>query len=76
MFDVVKKLNAMDSPKVAAFQAYIGLSGSQEDLKLPANNYFWFKSNDVMEIDNYLRFDISTCPYTSKNYFQQILEVI
>uniref|UniRef100_A0A0M3I171 All-trans-retinol 13,14-reductase n=1 Tax=Ascaris lumbricoides TaxID=6252 RepID=A0A0M3I171_ASCLU len=58
MFDVVKQLNAVDSPKVATFQAYIGLSGSQNDLKLPPNNCFWFKNNDIFEIDKYLRMSL------------------
>lgn len=71
MFDVVKQLNAVDSPKVATFQAYIGLSGSQNDLKLPPNNCFWFKNNDIFEIDKYLRLDnISVCSIFLTNDFK------
>ncbi|VDM47258.1 unnamed protein product [Toxocara canis] len=58
MFNVIKKLNAIDSLPVAAFQAYIGLRGSQEDLKLPSNNYFWYKCDEPMQIDTYLRMSI------------------
>lgn len=49
------KLNKSETIKVGAFQAYIGLDGSQEDLQLPSNNYFWFKTSDVNEFDKYLR---------------------
>ena len=52
---VVKKLNKLDVTHVGTFQAYIGLSGTQEDLKLPTGNYIYFKNNDVYEVDKYLR---------------------
>ncbi|VDK60294.1 unnamed protein product [Anisakis simplex] len=48
-------MNAASSPKVAAFQVYLGLNGSQEDLKLPSNNYFLYKSNEATAADDYLR---------------------
>uniref|UniRef100_A0A914RR07 Amine oxidase domain-containing protein n=1 Tax=Parascaris equorum TaxID=6256 RepID=A0A914RR07_PAREQ len=80
MFDVVKQLNAVDSPKVATFQAYIGLGGSQKDLKLPGNNCFYFRNNDILEIDKYLRLDkfqfiIYSRPMISKNNSRRILQV-
>lgn len=52
------KLNKSETIKVGAFQAYIGLDGSQEDLQLPSNNYFWFKTSDVNEFDKYLRWKL------------------
>ncbi|VDM94695.1 unnamed protein product, partial [Onchocerca ochengi] len=55
MFEIVNQLDSLETMPVGAFQAYIGLSGTQDDLRLPSNNYFWYKNNNPYEFDNYLR---------------------
>lgn len=55
MFKMVNQLNLLETVPVGGFQAYIGLSGTQNSLQLPSNNYFWYKNNNPYEFDHYLR---------------------
>lgn len=55
MFEIVNRLDSLDTLPIGGFQAYIGLSGTRNTLQLPSNNYFWYKNNNPYEIDHYLR---------------------
>uniref|UniRef100_A0A915PZB8 Heat shock protein 60 n=1 Tax=Setaria digitata TaxID=48799 RepID=A0A915PZB8_9BILA len=54
MFEVLNQLNSLETIPVGGFQAYIGLSGTKNDLQLPSSNYFWCKNNNPYEFDHYL----------------------
>ncbi|EFO19028.2 hypothetical protein LOAG_09468 [Loa loa] len=54
MFKIVNQLNSLETVQFGGFQAYIGLSGTQNTLGLPSNNYFWSKNNNSYEYNHYL----------------------
>ncbi|KAL4002945.1 NAD(P)-binding Rossmann-like domain family protein [Acanthocheilonema viteae] len=54
MFKMVNQLNSLNTVPIGGFQAYIGLSGTQNSLQLPSNNFFWYKNNNPYEFDHYL----------------------
>ncbi|VDK71239.1 unnamed protein product [Litomosoides sigmodontis] len=54
MLKMVNQLNSLDTTSFGGFQAYIGLSGTKNSLRLPSNNFFWYKNNNPYEFDHYL----------------------
>uniref|UniRef100_A0A0N5AEC3 Amino_oxidase domain-containing protein n=1 Tax=Syphacia muris TaxID=451379 RepID=A0A0N5AEC3_9BILA len=54
VYEAVKNLNRLEPFQMGTFQIYIGLHGSQKELSLPSNNYFWFKNTDLNEIEHFL----------------------
>ncbi|VDN60168.1 unnamed protein product [Dracunculus medinensis] len=54
MFSIANELYSKDVVKRGGMQAYIGLLGTRNDLNLPSNNFFWFKTNDIFENSRYL----------------------
>uniref|UniRef100_A0AAF5PRQ2 All-trans-retinol 13,14-reductase n=1 Tax=Wuchereria bancrofti TaxID=6293 RepID=A0AAF5PRQ2_WUCBA len=50
----VNQLNSLETMPIGGFQAYIGLSGAQNNLRLPSNNFFWYKNSNPYEFDHYL----------------------
>ncbi|KAM3724695.1 All-trans-retinol 13,14-reductase [Dirofilaria immitis] len=54
MFKIINELDSLETVRIGGFQAYVGLSGTQNELRLPSNNYFWYKNNNPYEFDHYL----------------------
>lgn len=56
MYPIASRVHSLEKIRLGAFQAYIGFSASQKELKFPRSNFFWLKNSNPYELDRYVRY--------------------